>query len=84
MVTTSRVIVVLRGELGTQLSLAQKELKKIIADKWETNIYSEWNEKQTKEFTYWQKKFNRLETAIQALGAIQLGDVEDIEIDELF
>lgn len=81
MVATARVIVVLRVELGTQLSLAQKELQKTIDEKWKTNISSEWTDKQTKEFAYWQKKLNRLETAIHALGAIQLGDIEDTDLE---
>lgn len=84
MVATARVIVVLRSELGTQLSLAQKELQKIIDEKWKTNVYSEWSDKQQKEFSYWQKKQSRIETAIHALGAIQLGDIEDTDLELQF
>lgn len=77
--TTSRMVVVLRGELGTQLSLAQRELKAVIDQKFETNFYGEWTDSQRKEYTRWQHKLNRIETAIHALGALQLGDIEDKE-----
>lgn len=84
MVTTSRVIVVLRSELGLQMSLAQKELKKIIEEKFKTNTYSEWSNEQTREFYRWQNRIKRIENAIQALGTLQLGDIEDKEYEGKF
>lgn len=78
--TTTRMVVVLRTELGTQLSLAQRELKKIIDEKFKTNVYGEWTEKQRKEYYRHELKIQRLQTAIHALGALQLGDIEDSEL----
>ncbi len=75
---------VLRGELGLQLGLAQKELKKVIKEKFKTNIYSEWDEVQKKEYYRFQHRIDRIESAIQSLGTLQLGDIEDVDMGTLF
>lgn len=73
--TTSRMVVVLRGELGRQKSLAQIELRKVIDNKFKTNVYGEWTEPQRKEYITHERKLRRLSDAIDSLGSLQLGDI---------
>ncbi len=70
----------LRAELGTQLSLAQKEKKQLEEKKLQIDYRTEWNIKETKEWDKIHKKCQRLLKAVQALGAIQLGDIEDKDL----
>ena len=76
MVTTSRVIVVLRGELGNQLKLAHERIVKIQNKEGYT--------RKEKDLDSAFKSSERIDSAIHALGRLNLGDIEDIEIDELF
>jgi len=79
--TTSRMVVVLRTELGTQLSLAQKELDRIRTQKnEELGLHKEWTEEYRKPYMRWDGIRERLQKTIHALGALQLGDIEDKEI----
>lgn len=68
MATIERVIVTLRSELGSELSRAQNEL--LVLQE------SEPNRKNLKREKYVVGSVSRLQTAIHALGALQLGDIE--------
>lgn len=76
MATTSRVIVVLRSALGRQLSIKNKELK--IAS--EAHLKSLGNLEKEKEFKRVRGSYERLERAIEHLGGLQLGDLEDEDL----
>lgn len=81
--TTSRMIVVLRGELGEQASLAHKEYKKLEEEYLPFKDLKKSDEKVKKLYIKYDKawhKLQRLEKAAVALGSIQLGDIEDKDI----
>jgi hypothetical protein len=74
MVSISRAIVVLRGELGNQQSLAVQEFKDL-QDK------EDYKRKET-DLKIAFKRIERIESATEALGRLTLGDI--IEEKELF
>lgn len=83
--TTSRMVVVLRSELGRQLSLIHTEREAFRKEnenlEKETQLCARGGPL-TKTIKAYQKisfKARRLENAINALGSIQLGDIEDVE-----
>lgn len=84
--TTARMVVVLRSELGNQFSLAHKE-----AEAFKASCETFYEERDrcasggpiTKNLKTWMKidnKVKRIRKAIDALGSIQLGDIEDVEL----
>jgi len=85
--TTSRTVVVLRSELGRQLSLAQKQFDKIDKEFKESGELDRIakggrfkNSPTEKEWSRLKGVMRRLEIAAHALGALQLGDIEDKEL----
>lgn len=74
MVTTSRLIVVLRSELGEQLKLACSEYRNIQDS---LALLNDNPEKQKKLLESNRNKQYRLRTAAEALGRLTLGDIED-------
>ncbi len=75
MVTTSRLIVVLRGELGLELASANKRLLEIKSI--QTKVGD--GERVTRKFKDIEcqtKRITRLESTIHALGRLTLGDIE--------
>lgn len=81
--TTSRMIVVLRYELGHQLGLVHEERKKFRIDNplldSDTQICARGG-KITKVIKDYQKignKARRLQIAIEALSNLQLGDIDE-------
>jgi len=86
MITTSRIIVVLRRELGKQLSIAMKQLDAIkIPGKHLSEVKLTADEVELfKDIDQIQKRIFRIERAIHALGALNLGDIEDKQFEGSF
>ena len=80
MVATTRVVIVLRRELGNQLKLANTFFDSIN----DALMQDPENEDKQKDAYQAKKRVVRIETAIHALGALTLGDLEDVDLLERF
>lgn len=80
MATIERVIVVLRSELGSQLSRAQKEADELsvryLESRIDPNILPEDLYRLERKSASMRYSVQRLKKAIESLGALQLGDIE--------
>lgn len=77
--TTTRMVIVLREELGRQQSRVGKvvrELEVVRADIPVSQMTDE-EKRNLKKLRQARESFTRLETAAIALGSLQLGDIED-------
>lgn len=75
MVTTSRLIVILRSELGNQLKIACSEYKNIQDN---LNLASQ-KDRQKKLLVDNRNRQRRIRIAAEAIGSLTLGDIEDNE-----